>query len=470
MHFEAETPTKQPIAHHAGSVAIICFLPDFGHLQPLLRIADALAQRGFQIKCYVPDECGPLMRRFSFDFVSFENSHLSEQSEPLERLFRKGLFANVVGSYAHYLFCYPGVAEAALGSVSLLRREIVRQRPDVIVCDGYLFEEWLHRIAASLDVPLILDRANGSLAYNQRLFVRVYGATAASPRVQRAVELAIGAMSRLCPLYYRARYLGTWRRLRTMRRAARSALDAAFPLEAGARVRAQSIVIGTAAIERKWLPERLRMDGADWPEFAPIRFRSRASLSRELAAWIAAEPENPIVYVSFGSRVELHRSFVAAIHEGLRAVRARILWSAPAALRTTLAGLSDAPNIRIESFVPQAEILEIPTVRCFITHGGTSSMLEALFAGIPMLCIPFFADQGYNSANVEHLRVGRRLWRRRVSARSVAAAVSDLLADRSYADAALRIRNDLVGSDGGGSIARHIADVIRSDRTDARTP
>ena len=190
-----------------GSVAVICFLPDYGHLQPILKIADALAERGFEIKCYVPHECAALMRRFQFDHTLFPNSQLAEPKRRLARVFARGLFFNAACSYVHYLLCYPRVAEAASAFAPELNRQLRAQRPDIILCDAHFFEDWCKRIATSLGVPLVINSLDGSLAYNQRPFVQIYGATTASSMIQNAVETAGAALKTLCAHYYRLRFL-----------------------------------------------------------------------------------------------------------------------------------------------------------------------------------------------------------------------------------------------------------------------
>lgn len=460
--------TRHGNSGRAGSVAVICFLPDYGHLQPLLKIADALAEGGFEIKCYVPDECAPLLRRFRFDFELFPNARLSAQKQLLARVFGRGLFFNAACSYVHYLLCYPRIAEAASSAAPRLKEQLRAQQPDVILCDAHFFGDWCERIAASLGVPLIINSLDGSLAYNQRRFVQVYGATGASALLQNVVESAITGLKGLCAHYYRLRFLSTWFRLQASRRTARAALDAAFPLAAGAAPpRVERVVVGTAAVERDRLSAFIKIAGADRPEFPPIRFRTRAPMPDTLAEWIARSHE-PIVYVSFGSAVEFDRKFATAVYQGLANVPARILWSLPAKQKALLAECAPSDNIRLEDFVPQAEVLAEPAVRCFITQAGPNSVQEALLGGTPMLCVPFFADQGYNSATVERLRVGSKLWHRDVSARSIAAAVTDILTDDAYREAATEIQEQLLRHDGGELIARHIAEVVR--RSEARSP
>jgi UDP:flavonoid glycosyltransferase YjiC (YdhE family) len=449
----------------AGSVALICFLPDYGHLQPLLKIADALAERGYEIKCYVPAECEPLMRRFEFDVTLLPSAQLAEQKKLLAGVFSRGLFFNAVCSYVHYLLCYPPVAQAASGFAQQLARQLTAQRPDVIVCDAHFFGDWCVRIARSLGVPLVINSLDGSLAYNQRTFVQIYGVTAASSLVQSSVEIAAAALKQLCAHYYRLRFFPTWYRLRATKHAARAALDAAFPLAPEATpARIERVVVGTAKVERDRLTGFIRTIGADRPEFPPIGFRTRAPVPEALSEWIA-RGDTPVVYVSFGSAVEFERSFAIAVYEGLRNVPARVLWSLPANQKALLTGLSPADNIRLENFVPQAEVLALPAVRCFITQAGPNSVQEALLGGTPMLCIPFFADQGYNSATVEHLRVGRKLWHRAVSAQSVGAAVVDILTNDAYRATAADIQEQLLREDGGELIARYIAGVASRGET-----
>ncbi len=63
----------------------------------------------------------------------------------------------------------------------------------------------------------------------------------------------------------------------------------------------------------------------------------------------------------------------------------------------------EAPNIRFVSWAPQNDVLGDPSVKAFITHGGSNSMYESAFHGVAVVCIPFMGDQLDNAAKVSWL-------------------------------------------------------------------
>jgi UDP:flavonoid glycosyltransferase YjiC (YdhE family) len=50
-------------------------------------------------------------------------------------------------------------------------------------------------------------------------------------------------------------------------------------------------------------------------------------------------------------------------------------------------------HVRIQDFVPQAQVLAHRNVKVFLSHCGQNSFLEAIWSAVPILALPFMADQ-----------------------------------------------------------------------------
>jgi UDP:flavonoid glycosyltransferase YjiC (YdhE family) len=104
------------------------------------------------------------------------------------------------------------------------------------------------------------------------------------------------------------------------------------------------------------------------------------------------------------------------------------------------------PNVRIERFLPQADVL--PQCAAVVSHGGSGSVLGALAHGLPSVLLPMGADQPQNAARCEQLGVARVLDAVRASAETIGAAVSDVLEDPRYAGATRLIAEEIAALPG----------------------
>lgn len=85
-------------------------------------------------------------------------------------------------------------------------------------------------------------------------------------------------------------------------------------------------------------------------------------------------------------------------------------------------------NVQVHSFVPQLKVLSATDV--FITHGGSSSIKEAISFGVPMIVFPGAVDQPGNAARVVYHKLGVRGNFRRVSSKKIARMINYILSNR----------------------------------------
>lgn len=100
-----------------------------------------------------------------------------------------------------------------------------------------------------------------------------------------------------------------------------------------------------------------------------------------------------------------------------------------------------ADNIRIERFVPQAQVL--PHVDVVVNHGGSGSVIGALAHGLPVVTLAMGADQELNADRLVALGAGLALDVVDVAADGIRDAVSRALDDDSIAGQARRLRDEI---------------------------
>jgi hypothetical protein len=127
-------------------------------------------------------------------------------------------------------------------------------------------------------------------------------------------------------------------------------------------------------------------------------------------AWLDAQPLGSVVYVAFGSLVNIGRGEMLAVAEGLASTGRPFMWvvrddSRRLLHEDALAACGDRG--RVVAWCPQGRVLGHGAVGCFVTHCGWNSIAEALAAGVPMVGYPWWSDQFTNAKLlVEEYRVG----------------------------------------------------------------
>lgn len=161
----------------------------------------------------------------------------------------------------------------------------------------------------------------------------------------------------------------------------------------------------------------------------------------------------PMIYASLGTTRNVKPDLLRLIAEACSGIDAQLVISLGGRFAPeSFDGLSGNPLV--VKFVPQLELLKRAAV--VISHGGMNTVLEALLEGKPIVAIPIAYDQPAIAARLEHKKAAIVLPIMQVTAQRIHTAVTKLLHDASYRDAArdLQIKlQALRGSD-------HAANVI----------
>ena len=116
--------------------------------------------------------------------------------------------------------------------------------------------------------------------------------------------------------------------------------------------------------------------------------------------------DGPLVYVTFGTVTRdtaVARAAFSAAIEAVNELPARVLVTTGGELPNDALPVV-APNVRIEHWVRQADIL--PHAEVVVCHGGSGTTIGALAAGVPLVLVPLFADQQTNAQVVDAAGAG----------------------------------------------------------------
>jgi MGT family glycosyltransferase len=157
---------------------------------------------------------------------------------------------------------------------------------------------------------------------------------------------------------------------------------------------------------------------------ARFRFVGPSPAAREdEEGW--SPPDEPVLYVALGTafndRPDFYRSCLEAFGD-----------AGPVAIavgrQVDVHDLGPVPdNIDVRPWFPQPAVLR--NARAFISHAGMGSTMEALYYGVPLVCVPQMLEQEVNAARVAELGLGVHLASDAVTAAELRAAVNAATTD-----------------------------------------
>jgi UDP:flavonoid glycosyltransferase YjiC (YdhE family) len=187
-----------------------------------------------------------------------------------------------------------------------------------------------------------------------------------------------------------------------------------------------------------------------WADVRPLRPSAGESVpDAELVATMAALPHEHTVYLTLGTVMNQAPHVFRAVLDACAALRVNVVVTTghdldPAAVT------ADREGVLAREYLPQAAVL--PHVHAVVSHAGAGTLLGALCHGLPQLGLPLGTDQPLNAAVLAATGSALVLSPPEVTADTVADAVRRLLTERSYAEAAARLRDEIEAMPPAGDV------------------
>ncbi|KAK3001197.1 hypothetical protein RJ639_021819 [Escallonia herrerae] len=154
-------------------------------------------------------------------------------------------------------------------------------------------------------------------------------------------------------------------------------------------------------------------------KMAPATSTSLLIEDTDCIEWLDKQAPSSVLYISLGSLATVDKKELAEMAWGLANSGQPFLWVVrPGSVRD-----SESPEVLPEGFkekigerghvvkwAPQKEVLAHGAVGGFWSHCGWNSTLESICEGVPLICMPYFADQNVNARYLCHVwKVGLEL-------------------------------------------------------------
>ncbi|XP_046745933.1 UDP-glucosyltransferase 2-like [Diprion similis] len=173
-------------------------------------------------------------------------------------------------------------------------------------------------------------------------------------------------------------------------------------------------------------------------DVAGLHIDETQELTKELEEFLNSS-RNGVVYFSMGSMVKsesFSKEKILAVYDSFAELsNYKVLWKGK--VEEMPKGLP--PNVKMVPWLPQYATLRHPNVKAFVTHGGLMGTLEAVHAGVPMIGIPFFADQMSNIAGYANRGFAVNLNYETLSKESFSEALREVLTNPDYQSNVARV-------------------------------
>jgi len=405
--------------------------PFAGHLLPMLSIGIALRERGHEVCFYSGESACETIEQAGFELFPFDRlseEHVVQMLGAVDGAGRRGRpeGARMLNLLRNWL------VETIPAQVTDLRGVLGSWHPDAIFTDMSLWGPMLVLWEAEQIPVALCSTIMGPQIPGPDAPALGYGLRPPRTRSGRLLSTALNRVAELCATPMRRR-LDDVRAQHGLGPLGESVnrYTARLPLYIVSNVRELDY-------NRRDLPESVHYVGHC------IWYPERAGSQQ----WLDAIPTGrPWVHVTESTMASgdpfLLRTAIAALAQEPLEV---ILTTGEERYESVLGDGALPANIHVAPWLSHGELL--PRCAALVTLGGTSTVLAAAQAGVPMVLVPNNWDKPNNARRVTEVGAGIRLSARRLDEQTLRVAVREVLAEPSYREAAQQLAGALASAPG----------------------
>lgn len=180
----------------------------------------------------------------------------------------------------------------------------------------------------------------------------------------------------------------------------------------------------------------------------------------ENGTWQPPQNGRPLLYTSLGSLFNNWPEFYQMLFPVVRDMEINVLCALGKALRPEDLGEIPA-NVELVPFAPQLDVLK--NADYFITHAGTGSAMEAMYYGVPCVCIPQMDEQQLTARQMVRLGVASTsMVRAETTEESLRDALTRLMTEPHYRENAQKLSRIMRETGGSACAAKAIIEFMEN--------
>ncbi|EIE24827.1 UDP-Glycosyltransferase/glycogen phosphorylase [Coccomyxa subellipsoidea C-169] len=430
------------VVRHAqcGTVLSVLMPGPLSHLFNMKKIAEAVAARGHTVKFLVLDNNAHALQPTDVPVLTYSIPVVKGPFDPAAMKVKGA--QNFVQTVADITRVFVSGCDGILSNDTLMA-QLKDYNPELLLAET--LSPCAQVLASKLDVPFVNFQMYAPIESVQTSAWRGSNRNAFTPNPlayfpQKDSGIETQHMSFPQRLHnfvaYWKFHAGDYWHVRPIVRSAfrRFGVDPDAPKERRRMV--MTMCIADFAIE--WLrplPPSYKLIGAVLPEPAQ-------PLPADLEEFMEGAGDDGVLLVAMGTIATLGKAEQRAMAAAFAKLPVRVLWrlsKSEVPDESAIAELKLGNNTKVATWLPQNDVLGHPRTKAFLSHCGVNGLYEAAYHGVPIIALPFLAEQRENADKAVGRGLALRLNHEDLLTGQFSHTITRVLTERSFKEVAEKL-------------------------------